>query len=44
MTIRAISYAPPGCEYEEAFQVDVLCASPESGGIEDVEYEDWVKS
>lgn len=42
MTKLTNSYAPPRCDYDEAFRVDLLCTSPEAGGLEGIEYEDWV--
>ena len=42
MTTPTIGYVPPGCCCDDAFRVDLLCASPEDGGLEDVGYEDWV--
>lgn len=36
-------YMAPNCEWAILAQTDLLCESPEIGGIEDVEYEDWTK-
>lgn len=36
------NYLPPECEYEVTSPVDFICTSPETGGLEEVEYEDWV--
>ena len=32
-------YRPPKCE-DVCFDADLLCTSPEAGGLEDVEYDD----
>ena len=36
-------YCPPVIEEEPAELAALLCVSPETGGIEDVEFEDWTK-
>ena len=43
MTKTTISYAPPRCEYDESALMDLLCTSPEDGGLEDIGYEDWIE-
>lgn len=35
-------YLSPRCDYFVAPWEELLCASPVEGGLEDVEYEDWV--
>ncbi len=36
-------YLRPECELEPNYGLSVmLCQSPSEGGLEDVEYEDWV--
>ena len=40
--IKLKHYLSPECEYEEALYTGLLCESPEIGGLEGVEYDDWV--
>ena len=35
-------YLRPECEYEVTSPVELICTSPESGGLEDVGYDEWV--
>lgn len=35
-------YVHPECEIEATSLVSIICVSPDAGGLEDVEYEDWV--
>ena len=35
-------YLSPKCEFEETLQEDIICTSPEEGGLEGVNDEDWV--
>lgn len=35
-------YEPPRCEVEDKLQLEqLLCTSPEPGGIEPIGYEEW---
>ena len=35
-------YIEPKAEAISAWSLDMLCDSPVAGGLEDLEYEDWV--
>ncbi len=35
-------YMRPECEFEVTSPEGLICASPETGGLEDVGYDDWV--
>ena len=37
------TYNPPDSEYCPISLMELVCTSPEAGGLEDLEYEDWVK-
>ena len=40
---RLAFYSAPEGEIQEDFRVEnVVCTSPGAGGLEDIEYEDWV--
>ncbi len=39
--IKRKHYLSPECEYEDTISEGILCESPETGGLEDVEYDDW---
>ena len=41
MTIRQ-EYCEPRAESIAAWSLDMVCESPVEGGLEDLEYEDWV--
>ena len=41
--MKRLPYIPPDCYMELDYCLfGLLCESPEAGGLEDVEYEDWV--
>ena len=42
--IKRKYYFSPECEFEDAIPGGILCESPETGGLEDVGYDDWVIS
>lgn len=35
-------YLSPHCEFNEAMSSDLLCESPEAGGLEGTGEEDWI--
>ena len=41
--IKEAHYMAPNSELAILAQAEMLCQSPETGGIEDVEFEDWTK-
>lgn len=40
--MKRLQYISPTAEELEISTISVLCASPQDGGIEGVDYEDWV--
>ena len=36
-----ITYSAPECEYIASLWADLLCTSPDNGGVEGIGYEDW---
>ena len=36
------TYTTPEAELLRSFPLELICTSPEDGGLEDVGYEDWV--
>ena len=40
---QKLLYDPPQCAVETMRAAELLCTSPEAGGLEEVGYEDWVR-
>lgn len=41
-TINPITYASPATETVRVAPVQLICQSPEEGGIEDIDIEEWI--